>query len=202
MEKLIFRQIRFLYLILEIRMNTYETTPDNLPKPIDDGACDHLIGMQLPNIDLLATNGSTVNLSAGSRKTVVYCYPMTGKPGVPLPEGWDEIPGARGCTPQSCSFRDHHSELSALGADVFGLSTQDTEYQKEMAERLHLPFLVLSDVNLQFCEAMKLPTFEVDGMRLVKRVTMIAENNIVVKVHYPIFPSDTDAMWVIEQLSY
>ena len=127
---------------------------------------------------------------------------MTGKPGVPLPEGWDEIPGARGCTPQSCSFRDHHSELSALGADVFGLSTQDTEYQKEMAERLHLPFLVLSDVNLQFCEAMKLPTFEVDGMRLVKRVTMIAENNIVVKVHYPIFPSDTDAMWVIEQLSY
>ena len=92
--------------------------------------------------------------------------------------------------------------LTQLGADVFGLSTQDTEYQKEMAERLHLPFLVLSDVNLQFCEAMKLPTFEVDGMRLVKRVTMIAENNIVVKVHYPIFPSDTDAMWVIEQLSY
>ena len=182
-------------------MNTFETMPDNLPKPIDDGACDHLIGMQLPNIDLLATNGSTVNLSAGSMKTVVYCYPMTGKPGVPLPEGWDEIPGARGCTPQSCSFRDHHSELSALGADVFGLSTQDNEYQKEMAERLHLPFLVLSDVNFQFCEAMKLPTFEVDGMRLVKRVTMIAENNIVVKVHYPIFPSDTDATWVIEQLS-
>ena len=183
-------------------MNTYETMPEDLPRPIDDGACDHLIGMKLPDIDLLATDGSVVNLSAQKRKTVVYCYPMTGKPGVSLPEGWDEIPGARGCTPQSCSFRDHYSELSALGADVFGLSTQDNEYQKEMAERLHLPFLVLSDVNLQFCEAMKLPTFEVDGMRLVKRVTMIAENNIVVKVHYPIFPSDTDATWVIEQLSY
>ena len=106
-------------------MNSYDTMPDDLPRPIDDGACDHLIGMKLPNIDLIATDGSLVNLSAQSRKTVIYCYPMTGKPGVPLPDGWDEIPGARGCTPQSCSFRDHHAELSALGADVFGLSTQD-----------------------------------------------------------------------------
>ena len=126
---------------------------------------------------------------------------MTGKPGVPLPEGWDEIPGARGCTPQSCSFRDHHAELSLLGADVFGMSTQNNEYQKEMAERLHLPFLVLSDENFKFCEVMKLPTFEVKGMRLLKRVTMIAENDTVIKVHYPIFPSDSDAPWVIEQLS-
>ena len=139
-------------------MNSYDTMPDDLPRPIDDGACDHLIGMQLPNIDLIATDGSLVNLSAQSRKTVIYCYPMTGKPGVPLPDGWDEIPGARGCTPQSCSFRDHHAELSALGADVFGLSTQDTEYQQEMAERLHLPFPVLSDANFEFCEAMRLPT--------------------------------------------
>ena len=127
---------------------------------------------------------------------------MTGKPGIPLPEGWDEIPGARGCTPQSCSFRDHHSELSALGADVFGLSAQDTEYQREMVERLHLPFLVLSDANFKFCELMRLPTFEVSGMRLLKRVTMIAENNTVMKVHYPIFPSNSDAPWVIEQLSH
>ena len=182
-------------------MKTYETIPEDLPRPIDDGACDHLIGMKLPDIDLLATDGSVVNLSAQKRKTVVYCYPMTGKPGIPLPEGWDEIPGARGCTPQSCSFRDHHSELSALGADVFGLSAQDTEYQREMVERLHLPFLVLSDANFKFCELMRLPTFEASGMRLLKRVTMIAENNTIMKVHYPIFPSDSDAPWVIEQLS-
>ena len=182
-------------------MKTYETIPEDLPRPIDDGACDHLIEMKLPDIDLLATDGSVVNLSAQKRKTVVYCYPMTGKPGIPLPEGWDEIPGARGCTPQSCSFRDHHSELSALGADVFGLSAQDTEYQREMVERLHLPFLVLSDANFKFCELMRLPTFEASGMRLLKRVTMIAENNTIMKVHYPIFPSDSDAPWVIEQLS-
>lgn len=182
-------------------MKTYETMPEDLPRPIDDGACDHLIGMKLPDIDLLATDGSVVNLSTQKRKTVVYCYPMTGKPGIPLPEGWDEIPGARGCTPQSCSFRDHHSELSALGADVFGLSVQDTEYQREMVERLHLPFLVLSDANFKFCELMRLPTFEVSGMRLLKRVTMIAENNSVVGVHYSIFPSDSDAKWVLDQLS-
>ena len=182
-------------------MKSYDTMPDNLPRPIDDGACDHLIGMELPDIELTATDGSLVNLSAQSRKTVIYCYPMTGRPGVPLPEGWDEIPGARGCTPQSCSFRDHHAELSALGADVYGLSTQSNAYQKEMAERLHLPFLVLSDANFKFCEAMRLPTFEVSGMRLLKRLTMIAENNSVVSVHYPIFPSDSDAAWVIEQLS-
>lgn len=183
-------------------MKTYETMPEDLPRPIDDGACDHLIGMKLPDIDLLATDGSVVNLSAQKRKTVVYCYPMTGKPGIPLPEGWDEIPGARGCTPQSCSFRDHHSELSALGADVFGLSAQNTEYQREMVERLHLPFLVLSDANFKFCEMMRLPTFEVSGMRLLKRVTMIAENNSVVGVHSPIFPSESDAKWVIDQLSH
>jgi peroxiredoxin len=182
-------------------MNSYKTMPDNLPRPIDDGACDHLIGMKLPNIELIATNGSLVNLSSHSRKTVIYCYPMTGKPGVPLPDGWDEIPGARGCTPQSCSFRDHHAELSTLEADVFGLSTQNTEYQREMADRLHLPFLVLSDVNLEFCEAMKLPTFDVNDMRLVKRVTMILDKSEVISVYYPVFPSDSDAAWVIKQLS-
>jgi peroxiredoxin len=182
-------------------MNTFETMPEDLPRPIDDGACNHLIGMKLPDIDLVATDGSVVNLSKQKRKTVIYCYPMTGKPGVPLPEGWDEIPGARGCTPQSCSFRDHHSELSALGADVFGLSAQDTEYQREMVERLHLPFLVLSDENFKFCDAMRLPTFEVNGMRLFKRVTLIAEDNVIINVHYPIFPSDSDAAWVVDQLS-
>lgn len=182
-------------------MTAYDTMPDDLPRPIDDGACDHLIGMKLPDIDLLATDGSQVNLSLQTRKTVIYCYPMTGKPGVALPDGWDDIPGARGCTPQTCSFRDHHAELSALGADVFGLSTQDTNYQQEMATRLHLPFLVLSDDHFKFCEAMRLPSFEAAGMRLVKRVTMIADQGQVVSVHYPVFPSDSDAAWVLDQLS-
>lgn len=182
-------------------MKSYDTMPDDLPRPIDDGACDHLIGMKLPDIELMATDGSLVNLSSQSRKTVIYCYPMTGKPGVPLPDGWDDIPGARGCTPQSCSFRDHHGELSALGADVYGLSTQNTDYQQEMAERLHLPFLVLSDANFKFCEALRLPTFDVDGMRLIKRVTMIADKGEIISIHYPVFPSDADADWVINQLS-
>ena len=182
-------------------MKSYDTMPDDLPRPIDDGACDHLIGMKLPDIELMATDGSLVNLSSQSRKTVIYCYPMTGKPGVPLPDGWDDIPGARGCTPQSCSFRDHHGELSALGADVYGLSTQNTDYQQEMAERLHLPFLVLSDANFKFCEALRLPTFDVDGMRLIKRVTMIADKGEIISIHYPVFPSDTDADWVINHLS-
>ena len=182
-------------------MKSYDTMPDDLPRPIDDGACDHLIGMKLPDIELMATDGSLVNLSSQSRKTVIYCYPMTGKPGVPLPDGWDDIPGARGCTPQSCSFRDHHGELSALGADVYGLSTQNTDYQQEMAERLHLPFLVLSDASFAFCEALRLPTFDVDGMRLIKRVTMIADKGKIISIHYPVFPSDADADWVINQLS-
>ena len=134
-----------------------------------------------------------MNLSAQKRKMVVYCYSMTGQPDFPLPKGWDEIPGARGCTPQSCLFRDHHSELSALPEDVFGLSAQDTQYQREMTERPHLPFLVLSDNNFKFCEAIRLATFEVNGIRLFKRVTIIAENNVVTNVHNPIFPCDSDA---------
>lgn len=182
-------------------MTSYEHLPETLPRPEDDGACDHLIGLSLPDLDLRATDGSLINLSRQSRRTVIYCYPMTGKPGVPLPEGWDDIPGARGCTPQSCSFRDHHAELSALGADVFGVSTQDTDYQQEMVKRLHLPFLVLSDAGFAFCEALKLPTFQIEEMRLIKRVTMIAENGVVMKVHYPVFPSDSDPAWVIDQLS-
>ena len=182
-------------------MISYEQLPETLPQPEDDGACDHLIGTTLPDLHLPATDGSLVNLSRQSRKTVIYCYPMTGKPGEALPEGWDDIPGARGCTPQSCSFRDHHAELSALGADVFGVSTQDTDYQKEMAERLHLPFLVLSDSRFDFCDALNLPILQVESMRLIKRVTMIAEQGVVTKVHYPVFPSDSDPAWVIDQLS-
>lgn len=182
-------------------MTTYDHLPENLPPPEDDGACDHLLGMRLADVNLPATDGSQVNLAASTQKTVIYCYPMTGKPGEEMPEGWDDIPGARGCTPQSCAFRDHHAELAALGADVFGLSTQDTAHQREMAERLHLPFLVLSDAGLEFSQAMALPMFEIDGMRLTKRVTMIADKGVVVGVHYPVFPSDADAQWVVDQLS-
>ena len=136
--------------------NLYEL-PDGLPPPIDDGASDHLPGAGLPSVPLRSTAGTIVDLSALSGRTVVYCYPLTGPPDRDLPQGWDEIPGARGCTPQSCAFRDRHAELRDLGARLFGLSTQDTEYQREAAERLHLPFELLSDESLAFAKALSLP---------------------------------------------
>jgi peroxiredoxin len=125
---------------------------------------------------------------------------MTGVPGKPLPEGWDLIPGARGCTPQACDFRDHYRELNDLGAEVFGLSTQNTDYQKEMAERLHLPFEVLSDSEFQFCDALTLPTFEVEGTQLVKRLTLIIRHNVIETVFYPVFPPNENAEQVINWL--
>jgi peroxiredoxin len=141
-----------------------------------------------------------VDLSMLPGGTVVYCYPMTGRPDRSLPAGWDEIPGARGCTPQSCSFRDHHAELRALGARVFGLSTQDTEYQREAATRLGLPFALLSDEDLVFAEALGLPTFEADGMVLLKRLTLVIDDGRISKVFYPVFPPDRSAQQVIEWL--
>ncbi|MEX2599795.1 MAG: peroxiredoxin, partial [Dehalococcoidia bacterium] len=148
--------------------------PPGLPEPVDDGACDHLEGTAMPPIALPSTAKRAVDVSSlGAGRTVIYCYPMTGVPGKPLPDGWDMIPGARGCTPQACSFRDHHAEMAALGAQVFGLSTQTTGYQREMAERLHLPFEVLSDAAFELSDALRLPTFQVDGMRLVKRLTLV-----------------------------
>ena len=182
-------------------MGSFTELPANLPVPEDDGACDHLPGARLPDIALPATDGGTVNLSRLPGTVVVYCYPMTGRPGVPLPDGWDDIPGARGCTPQSCSFRDRHSELSALGAAVFGMSTQDTGYQREMAERLHLPFPVLSDSEFGFVGAMGIPTFEAGGMRLMRRVTMVVRDGAVEAFHYPVFPSDSDPEWVLLRLA-
>ena len=173
--------------------DSFHELPKDLPVPTDDGAADHLPGMRLPSVPLVSTSGETVDLSALSGKTVVYCYPMTGRPGRDLPQGWDEIPGARGCTPQSCSFRDHHAELRDHGARVFGLSTQDTEYQREAAGRLHLPFELLSDQRLAFAEALSLPTFEADGMILLKRVTLIIEDGRIEKVFYPVFPPDKNA---------
>lgn len=182
-------------------MSSLESLPDNLPVPQDDGACAHLIGLELPDLSRPTTGGGTVNLAKLRRKTVIYCYPMTGVPGVALPEGWDDIPGARGCTPQSCAFRDHNAEINALGADVYGLSTQDTAYQEEMATRLHLPFPVISDADFQLTEAISLPTFEADGKRLIKRVTFIIDDGKISAVHYPVFPSHSDPVWVMAQLS-
>jgi peroxiredoxin len=176
--------------------------PLDLPTPVDDGACDHLIGMQMPPVSLSSTVGRMVGLGRlTAPRTVIYCYPMTGVPGKPLPNGWDMIPGARGCTPQSCSFRDHHRELAELGAEVFGLSTQETDYQREMVERLHLPFEVLSDAEFKLCGALRLPTFEVEGMRLIKRLTLIVRDRMIETVFYPVFPPDRSANQVIEWLS-
>ena len=145
-------------------------------------------------------DGRMIELSAIKGRLVIYCYPMTGRPNVPLPDGWDQIPGARGCTPQSCAFRDHYQELQSLGAEVIGLSVQTTEYQKEMVDRLHLPFPVVSDANYQFQKALNMPTFVTAGMTLLKRVTLVANHGVIEAVHYPIFPSDSDAAWVLDYL--
>ena len=174
--------------------------PRDLPVPVDDGACDHLPGMRLPALALPATDGSRVDLSALSGWSVVYVYPRTGRPDQPLPAGWDEIPGARGCTPQSCAYRDLAAELGALGARVFGLSSQDTVYQREAAQRLHLPFPLLSDEHLELATTLSLPTFEVDGMRLIKRLTLIINDGAIETVFYPVFPPDADAANVAKWL--
>ncbi len=182
-------------------MTNLDQLPDDLPVPVDDGAASHLIGMRLPDLELQGTNGNSINPSKIDGYLVIYCYPMTGQPGVALPDGWDQIPGARGCTPQSCAFRDHYKELQALNAEVFGMSTQSTHYQLEMVTRLHLPFPVLSDCDFKFTNALKLPTFTAAGHTLIKRLTLISKNSIIKAVHYPVFPSDKDPKWVIDYLS-
>jgi peroxiredoxin len=168
--------------------------PADLPVPQDDGAARHLTGMRLPSVPLEATDGSQVDLSKLSGRTVVYIYPRTGVPGRSMPEGWNEIPGARGCTPQSCGFRDHFAELKRLGVvRVFGLSTQDSAYQREAVERLHLPFAVLSDERFELARALKLPTFKVAGMTLLKRMALVIDDGVITKVFYPVFPPDKNA---------
>ena len=181
-------------------MTNLNQLPSDLPMPQDDGSTNHLKGLRLPNVLLQSTNGTVFNPGEIKGKLVIYCYPMTGQPNVPLPDGWDQIPGARGCTPQSCAFRDHYQELQSLGAQVIGLSVQSTEYQKEMVDRLHLPFPVVSDANYQFQKALNMPTFVAAGMTLLKRVTLIANNGLIEAIHYPIFPSDSDPAWVIAYL--
>jgi peroxiredoxin len=179
------------------RADNLHELPESLPVPTDDGACDHLPGMWLPPVALPSTAGERVDLSGLPGRTVVYCYPRTGRPDEDLPQGWDGIPGARGCTPQSCAFRDHHAELRALGARVFGLSTQSTEYQREAAGRLHLPFDLLSDEGLAFVGALGLPSFEVEGMTLIKRLTLVIDDGRIEKVFYPVFPPDENAQEVV-----
>jgi peroxiredoxin len=181
-------------------MKNFNELPADLPIPQDDGSTNHLKGMKLPKVSLQASNGKRIDLADIKGRLVIYCYPMTGQPNVALPDGWDQIPGARGCTPQSCSFRDQYQELQALGAEVIGLSVQTTEYQKEMVDRLHLPFPVVSDLHYQFQRALNMPTFVAAGMTLLKRVTLIANNGVIEAVHYPIFPSDSDAAWVVHYL--
>lgn len=175
--------------------------PPDIPAPQDDGGARHLPGMALPDLALPATSGSPVNLSKLAGRVVVYVYPRTGVPGVDAPPGWDDIPGACGCTPQSCSFRDHYAGLKALGVtQVFGLSTQDTDYQREAAQRLHLPFPVLSDAALKLTQAMKLPTFSAAGMTLLKRMALVIDDGKIAKVFYPVFPPDENAAEVIAWL--
>jgi Peroxiredoxin len=188
-----------------MRTDDLYSLPENLPVPEDDGACDHLRGSMIPSIGLKATSRSIVDLSKEGRPwLVVYCYPLTGRPDREPPGGiapWNAIPGARGCTPQSCSYRNHFAELTALGATVYGLSTQDTEYQAEAVQRLHLPFALLSDAQLDFTRALRLPTFTFAGLELIKRLTMIVRAGRIEEVFYPVFPSDADAERVIAWLT-
>jgi peroxiredoxin len=174
--------------------------PPDLPAPEDDGACDHLTGEPVPQLVLDSSRGSVGLAELGAGLAVLYIYPRTGKPGVPVPDSWDAIPGARGCTPQSCAFRDHAAELAGLGARVAGLSAQPLEDQVEVAERLGLPYPVIADPQLRLGAALGLPTFEFDGATLYRRVTLVFESGRIVRVFYPVFPSDRNAQEVVTWL--
>ncbi|CAF1004063.1 unnamed protein product [Rotaria sordida] len=186
-------------------MNRFDL-PDNLPVPIDDGQCTHLkVGMKFP-VDILmrlpTTSQRPVDIVSQPR-TIIYFYPRTGKPNQKLPDGWDDIPGARGCTPESCGFRDHYQELQSLGANVYGCSTQTTEYQQEVVERLYLPFDLLSDSKLELLNHLHLPYFtlaELDNIALIKRLTIIINHDTIEHVFYPIFPPDKHSQEVIDWL--
>jgi peroxiredoxin len=182
--------------------NLHEVDWSKIPAPPDDGAAAHLVGLTLPPVSLMATDDTSVDLSTLKGRTVVFGYPRTGEPGkIGLVEDWDMIPGARGCTPQTCSFRDLFAELKAAGAkQVFGLSTQDNVYQTEMASRLHLPFPVLSDDKLKLASALDLPTMEVAGLTLIKRLALIIDDARITHVFYPVFPPDRNAGDVLEWL--
>jgi peroxiredoxin len=185
-----------------MRKGSLYQVPEGLPVPEDDGACDHLPHMEMPSVRLQSTEGGQVDPAEVSRtgRTVWFFYPRSGRPDeAPIP-GWDDIPGARGCTPQSCAFRDHFSEFEALGVRVFGVSAQDTEYQREFAERTHLPYPLMSDAAFALTDALRLPTFEAGGMRLIKRLTLVVSDGRIEEVFYPVFPPDKNADEVLAYL--
>lgn len=188
-----------------MRSDNLYSLPEGLPVPQDDGACDHLHGAVLPSVSLPSTSGGTVDLSKEeSPWTVVYCYPRTGRPDqepVGGVDAWNAVPGARGCTPQSCAYRDHYAGIRGLGAELYGLSTQDTAYQREAVDTLHLPFSLLGDAELAFAKALRLPTFTSAGLELIKRLTLIIHAGRIEEVLYPVFPSDADAERVIAWLA-
>jgi len=182
--------------------SVYELS-EGLPVPVDDGACDHLRGMEMPAVALSSTAGDVVDVANVSResRTVFFFFPRSGRPDEPPLPGWDDIPGARGCTPQSCAYRDHISEFEELGVQVFGVSTQDTEYQRELAARTKLPYPLLSDAGLALTRSLGLPTFEAGGMTLIKRLALVVDGGCIAKVFYPVFPPDKNAEEVLTWLS-
>ncbi len=177
------------------------TLPTNLPVPVDDGACEHLLGSTLPSVSLTSTTGKAIDLSTYAGTLVIYFFPMLGRPDSPPFIGWNDIPGARGCTPQTCAFRDLHAELKQLGVEVFGVSAQNLDDQQEAHARLQLPFVLLNDGQLALAQALKLPTFEYAGKRLIKRLTIIATGGLIRKVFYPVFPPNNNAGEVIAWLT-
>ena len=182
------------------RIDDIHTLPDDLPIPEDDGAASHLLNAAVPRVALKTTTGEEVRLNSLPGRTVLFCYPRTGRPDEELPPGWNAIPGARGCTPEACGFRDAHAQFTELGARVLALSTQDSAYQREMAERLHLPFPVLSDERLELTRALGLPTFETSGMTLLKRLTLVIDDGQIRHVFYPVVPPDGHAAEVLDWL--
>jgi peroxiredoxin len=176
------------------------TLPPDLPVPEDDGAAEHLVGMMLPQLVLESSRGPVSLRELGLERLVLYVYPRTGRPGEPSPPGWDAIPGARGCTPESCAFRDHAGELGELGTLLAGLSAQTLEEQVEFAERNHITYPVIADPELRLAGALRLPTFDVAGMTLYKRITLVVEACAVAKVFYPVFPPDKNADEVVAWL--
>lgn len=185
------------------RMGSQENiheVPQGLPVPTDDGACDHLPRMRLPSVSLMSTAADQVDLSALTGTTIVYCYPLTGRPDQNLPPGWDDIPGARGCTPQSCAFRDAQQDLARHGASLIGISTQTAAEQAEFAQREHIPYPLLSDHELVLADRMRLPTFQAGGLQLYKRLTFVAQAGRIVKLFYPVFPPDRNADEVLAWL--
>jgi peroxiredoxin len=183
------------------RADDIHSIPEDLPVPEDDGAADHLLNAVVPAIALKATTGEPVGLDQPGQPTILFCYPRTGRPDEELPPGWNAIPGARGCTPEACGFRDAHEQFADLGVRVLALSTQEPNYQREMAERLQLPFPVLSDERLELTRELGLPTFETSGWTLLKRLTLVIDDGRIEHVFYPVFPPDAHASELLDWLS-